>query len=97
VTGGALGEGRRRESPGDSPDPDDRCRVYFRRLAVRDFARDPELEHAFLDGYGTDPRDPEAWKRTRIREAVATASWAYQVGDEAFEQEGLRGLAIALE
>lgn len=67
------------------------------RLAVRDFARDPELEHAFLDGYGTDPRDPEAWRRNRIREAVATASWAYQVGDEAFEQEGLRGLAIALE
>lgn len=66
------------------------------RLAVRDFARRPDLEGAFLDGYGADPRDREAWQRIRIREAIATAAWAHQVGDQPFEQEGLRALEHAL-
>ena len=66
------------------------------RLAARDFRRDPALETAFLDGYGGDPRDPGAWARTRVREAVATAAWAYQVGDEAFEREGLALVAEVL-
>lgn len=66
------------------------------RLAARDFRRDPALEAAFLLGYGEDPREPEAWGRTQVREAVATAAWAHQVGDEAFEREGLRRVAEAL-
>lgn len=66
------------------------------RLAARDFRRDPALEAAFLDGYGGDPRDPGAWARTRVREAVATAAWAHQVGDEAFEREGLALVAEVL-
>lgn len=66
------------------------------RLAVRDFRRDPRFEAAFLDGYGTDPREPEAWFRNRVRESVATAAWAYQVGDKAFEDEGLRRVAEVL-
>lgn len=66
------------------------------RLAARDFRRDPALEVAFLDGYGGDPRDPAAWARTRVREAVATAAWAYQVGDEEFEREGLALVAEVL-
>jgi aminoglycoside phosphotransferase len=60
------------------------------RLASREFRGDPALEAAFLEGYGTDPRasDPAAWHRMRLREAVSTAAWAHQVGDEAFEQHG---------
>lgn len=59
------------------------------RLAARQFQRDPGLEAAFLEGYGGDPREPDAWRREQVREAIATAAWAHQVGDEAFEAEGL--------
>jgi hypothetical protein len=60
----------------------------FVRLARQDFARDPRLEAAFLDGYGGDPRDPEEWRRSLVGEAVGTAVWAYEVGAEDFEQFG---------
>lgn len=66
------------------------------RLAAADFRRDPRLEAAFLDGYGDDPRTPAAWARIRLREAVGTAVWAFQVGDEAFEQQGHRMIADVL-
>jgi hypothetical protein len=68
----------------------------FARLAVQQFRRDPALESAFLQGYGSDPRDPSAWRRNRIREAIGTAVWAYQVGDETFEQQGHRMIAEVL-
>ena len=64
----------------------------FLRLARQDFARDPRLEEAFLDGYGDDPRQPDAWRRARVAEAVATAVWAFGVGDTTFEQSGHRQL-----
>lgn len=66
------------------------------RLAAADFRRDPQLEAAFLDGYGGDPRTPAAWARIRLREAVGTAVWAFQVGDEAFERQGHRMIADVL-
>ena len=69
----------------------------FARLAAQDFRRDPALERAFLDGYGPDPREPGAWWRQRVREAVGTAAWAYAVGDEAFEAQGHRMIAEVLE
>ena len=62
----------------------------FARLAAQDFRRDPGLERAFLAGYGDDPREPGAWFRQRVREAIGTAAWAHAVGDEAFEAQGLR-------
>jgi hypothetical protein len=68
----------------------------FARLAAQDFGRDPELEAAFLDGYGTDPREREAWHRTRVREAIGTAAWAYRVRAEAFEAQGHRMIVEAL-
>ncbi len=68
----------------------------FARLAVQEFRRDTCLEVAFLDGYGTDPREPGAWYRTRVREAIGTAAWARQVGDEAFEAQGHRMIADVL-
>jgi hypothetical protein len=62
----------------------------FVRLARQDFARSPQLETAFLDGYGRDPREPEQWRRDLLAEAVGTAVWAYGVGDEKFEHFGHR-------
>jgi len=68
----------------------------FARLAAQQFRSAPELEAAFLDGYGSDPRDPETWHRAQLREAINTAVWAHQVGDEAFERQGHRMIADAL-
>ncbi len=66
------------------------------RLAVQQFRDDPALEAAFLDGYGADPREPAAWHRQQVCEAVGTAVWAHLVGDERFEQQGHRMIAEAL-
>jgi thiamine kinase-like enzyme len=68
----------------------------FARLAVRQFRSDPALESAFLEGYGSDPREAAGWCRNRVREAIGTAVWAYQVGNELFEQQGHRMIAEAL-
>ncbi|MFC5927328.1 phosphotransferase [Micromonospora vulcania] len=68
----------------------------FTRLSAQEFRRDPKLETAFLDGYGNDPRQTPAWHRTRVREAIGTAAWAYRVGDESFETQGHRMIAEAL-
>jgi aminoglycoside/choline kinase family phosphotransferase len=68
----------------------------FARLAAQDFARDPALEAAFLEGYGDDPREPGAWHRARLREAIGTAAWAHQVGDSEFEAHGHRMIAELL-
>ncbi len=66
------------------------------RLAAQDFRRDPALERAFLDGYDADPREPAAWHRQQVREAIGTAVWAHSVGDERFEAQGHRMIAEAL-
>lgn len=66
------------------------------RLAARQWRGRPALEHAFFEGYEDDPRDPDAWRLHTLREAIGTACWAHQVGDEAFERHGHRMLADAL-
>ncbi|RCK61637.1 phosphotransferase family protein [Microbacterium sorbitolivorans] len=66
------------------------------RLAVKEWRGRPDLEHAFLDGYGEDPRDPELWRLELLGEAIGTAAWAYQVKDEKFEAQGHRKLSEAL-
>jgi len=68
----------------------------FARLAAQDFLRDGELEAAFLGGYGADPREPDAWHRNRVREAIGTAAWAHRVGNEPFEAQGHRMISDAL-
>ncbi|KGN29674.1 aminoglycoside phosphotransferase [Knoellia flava TL1] len=68
----------------------------FARLAAQQFRADPALEQAFVSGYGVDPREPAAWRRHLLREAVSTAAWAHQVGDEPFERQGLRMVDEAL-
>lgn len=60
------------------------------RLAAQEFLWHPGAEEAFLSGYGSDPREPDAWFRQRVRAAVGTAVWAFQVGDEDFEAQGHR-------
>ncbi|MCJ1715174.1 phosphotransferase family protein [Curtobacterium sp. VKM Ac-2922] len=66
------------------------------RLAVLHWQVDPALEQAFFEGYGQDPREPDAWRWLQLREAVGTAVWAFAVGDERFEAQGHRMLADAL-
>ncbi|HWC22474.1 MAG TPA: phosphotransferase [Flexivirga sp.] len=66
------------------------------RLEARDFRADPARERAFVEGYGADPREPGAWFRERLREAINTAIWAHLVGDEAFEAQGHEMIERAL-
>lgn len=68
----------------------------FARLARQDFARDPQLEEAFVLGYGHDPRDGDLWRRTLVVEAIGTAVWAHGVGNESFERVGLRQITQLL-
>lgn len=67
------------------------------RLAAQQFRSVPELEASFLAGYGHDPREPGAWRRRRMIEAIGTATWAHLVGDERFERQGHRMIADVLE
>lgn len=67
------------------------------RLAAQQWRTDPALELAFLEGYGSDPRDPSVWPVMQLREAIGTAAWAYQVGNATFEAQGHRMLAEALD
>lgn len=66
------------------------------RLAVQQFVGRPDLETAFLDGYGQDPRKAASWPMMQVREAIGTAAWAHQVGDTAFEAQGKRMIAEVL-
>lgn len=68
----------------------------FARLAAQEWRAAPACEDAFLDGYGCDPRHPSEWLLVRLREAIGTAAWAYQVGDAPFEAQGHRMIAEAL-
>lgn len=67
------------------------------RLERQDFDAHPQLASAFFEGYGADPREPVEWRRTLLQEAIGTAVWAYQVGDEQFERVGHRALGCALQ
>lgn len=66
------------------------------RLAAQEWREAPECEAAFVDGYGGDPRHPDHWRLIRLREAIGTAAWAHQVGDESFEAQGHRMIAEVL-
>jgi Phosphotransferase enzyme family len=68
----------------------------FARLAAQEFRGRPDLEAAFIAGYGGDPREPDAWFRARVREAIGTAAYACQIGSEPFEAQGHRMIAEVL-
>ncbi|MDV6270817.1 phosphotransferase [Rhodococcus globerulus] len=70
----------------------------FCRLAAKQWRDAPHLEDAFFAGYGTDPRLELAdeWRTSNLHEAIATAVWAYQVGDERFEMQGHQMITDAL-
>lgn len=66
------------------------------RLAVNVWQHRPDLEAAFFDGYGADPRRSDTWQWLRLREAVGTAVWAFAVGDGRFEAQGHQMIRDAL-
>ena len=66
------------------------------RLTAQEWRESPACEEAFLDGYGGDPRHPGHWRLVRLREAIGTAVWAFQVGDVDFEAQGHRMIAELL-
>lgn len=66
------------------------------RLAAQQFRGRPELEATHIEGYGADPREAETWPILQLQEAIGTAVWAHQVGDQAFEAQGLRMLREGL-
>jgi hypothetical protein len=68
----------------------------FCRLAAQQWRRDRRLESAFITGYGGDPRTPEQWRMLALHEAIGTAVWAHQSGDERFENQGHRMIDDAL-
>lgn len=68
----------------------------FCPLAVQQWRTAPQLESAFFEGYGSDRRDNKFWNVMLLREAVATAAWAYLVGDDEFKEQGHRMLRDAL-
>ena len=68
----------------------------FCRLAAQQWRADPRLETAFFAGYGDDPRTPDRWRMVALHEAIGTAVWACQVGDEPFERQGHRMITEAL-
>jgi len=70
------------------PPSSDLCRLHDRHWPGHS-----DLADAFVDGYGADPRTDGVWTSQLVREAVGTAIWAYRVGDEPFEREGLRMIA----
>lgn len=65
------------------------------RLSTGHWRGRPDLEAAFLEGYGPDPRE-HWWPDTLLAEAIGVAAWAHQVGDQPFEAHGLRMVAEAL-
>ena len=68
----------------------------FARLAAQEWRESADAERAFFEGYGDDPRRPDHWRLVRLREAIGTAVWAHQVGDDDFERQGHRMIAEAL-
>ncbi|WP_336645241.1 aminoglycoside phosphotransferase family protein [Microbacterium sp. USHLN186] len=69
----------------------------FTRLAAQQWRQDPDLEAAFLAGYGGDPRSSDRQRVDALREGIGTACWAFHVGDEDFEAQGHRMITEALD
>ena len=66
------------------------------RLQLMQWNGHPDLEAAFLRGYGEDPRT-NSWQLELVYQAVANACWAHMMGDAEFEQQGLREITTVLE
>ena len=66
------------------------------RLANQQWLGRPELEAAFLQGYGGDPRQKRSWPVECLHEAIGTIVYGYRLGAEDFEAQGQRMLSHAL-
>lgn len=66
------------------------------RLTAQQWRDRPDLADAFIEGYGSDPREDPLWAVEQLREAVGTAAYAFQIGDRVFEEQGHRMLREAL-
>ncbi|NUW34540.1 hypothetical protein HTZ77_24320 [Nonomuraea sp. SMC257] len=66
------------------------------RLYYRDWRREPELQDAFLDGYGRrlHAADLELLQVLGAITAVTTVLWARERGDAGFESQGWNTLAL---
>jgi len=67
------------------------------RLASQQWRGRPDLEAAFLAGYGHDPRTATQWGMQYLYEGLATSVWSYSMGDEEFEMQGHQMLFDALQ
>ncbi len=66
------------------------------RLQLGQWNGRPDLEEAFLRGYGEDPRT-NSWPLELVYQAVANTCWAHMMVDIEFEQQGLREITRVLE
>ncbi|GAB3276716.1 hypothetical protein GCM10027449_15990 [Sinomonas notoginsengisoli] len=56
------------------------------------------LRASFYAGYGRDPaQEPDSWRLDTLLQSLGTIVWAHEVRDAAFEEEGRRMLARAVE
>ena len=67
------------------------------RLAAQEFRGGPEARGGLLRWVRGRPREPAAWQRIQVREAVGVAVWAFRVGDGEFEAQGHRMIAEAID
>lgn len=67
------------------------------RLHQWDWQHDPELEEAFLDGYGRrlSDDDQQVLRSVAAVTALMTVRWAHEHGDAAFAQRGWQALELA--
>lgn len=75
------------------------CWEDFLFLEAKLWRTHPELERAFLAGYGADPREgnEEAWFIARLRSAIGIAAWAHQYNLPEFSQLGVEWVNELLE
>lgn len=67
----------------------------FVRLELAQWLAHPELSAAFLEGYGTDPRD-DSYNLEQLVQVVSSACWAHMMGDDPFEQQSLEQITRIL-
>lgn len=68
----------------------------FVRLSALQLADDPAVETAFIEGYGSDPRQSHEWHRDQLRQGASAAVWAHRMGSGEVEAHAHQQIAAAL-